>query len=82
MDFVVSEKPATLSYFALVNYIYADMDLFYLPNALSHHAPDGDDRAIKVFGEVFEEKGFSFVVSNQWGNVVYKTTSFAEMTSR
>lgn len=75
----VSQKPGTMKYFALSNYINADMTLFYLPNALSHHAPGADDQSVKVYGDVFDAKGFLFTVSNQWGNLIYKTTSLDEM---
>ena len=77
-----SYKPITKNYFTLGDYVLADMSLYYLPNAMSPHALDSNDRAIRVYGNVFANEGFSFVVSNQWGNVVYKTTSLKEMTEK
>jgi hypothetical protein len=77
-----SSRPITKKYFTLGDYVLADMSLFYLPNALSKHALDSNDRAIRVYGDLFAKEGFSFVISNQWGNVVYKTTSVKELSEK
>ena len=80
--YTTSMKPITKRYFTLGDYLFADMKLFFLPNALSKNAADTNNRAIRVYGGVFEKTGFSFVVSNQWGNVVYKTNSVVEMAEK
>ena len=82
ISYIVSQKPATLKYFAIGNYVNADMSMLYIPNALSQFAPDDKDRSIRVFGDVFEKEGFSFSISNQWGNLIYKTSSLEEMKEK
>jgi len=79
LDYVVSDKPATQKYFTVANYLNADMSMLYVPNALSHFAPDSNDVAIRVYGDVFTNDDFLFTVSNQWGNLIFKTTSREEM---
>ena len=77
-----SGKPVTKHYFTLGDYLLVDMKLFFVPNALSHNSLDTNDRAVRVYGSVLQKERFSFVVSNQWGNVVFKTTSLDEMSEK
>jgi hypothetical protein len=82
LHYSTGAKPITKKFFTLGDYVLADMSLFFVPNALSSSAKDTNDRAIRVYGDVFEKEGFSFVVSNQWGNIVYKTSSVKEMSEK
>ncbi|MDA3883547.1 MAG: gliding motility-associated C-terminal domain-containing protein [Bacteroidales bacterium] len=66
-------------FYTLAMFYDVNWNLFYVPNALSHNATDIDDQRVKIYGNLFQEKGFSFTVKNQWGNVVYKTSSLIEM---
>jgi len=70
-------RPLTKKFFTLGD--FSNDVPFFVPNALSKHALDSNDRAIRIYGGAFDSKDFSFIVSNQWGNVVYKTNSVKEM---
>lgn len=70
---IANEKKITGSYFALGIEQLLDVRLRYIPNALSRYAPNPEDRVIKVYGNLFNARGFSFKVINQWGNVVFDT---------
>lgn len=70
---IANEKLITGSYFALGIEQLLDVRLRYIPNALSRYAPNPEDRVIKVYGNLFNARGFSFKVVNQWGNVVFET---------
>jgi hypothetical protein len=70
---------ANRTYYTLAMFYDVNWNLFYVPNALSHNATDIDDQRVRIYGNLFQEKGFSFTVKNQWGNVVYKTSSLIEM---
>ncbi len=80
--YTTSLKPINKRYFALGNYILSDMSLFFVPNALSKFASNQNDQCIKIYGDVFEKTDFSFTVSNQWGNIIYKTNSVDEMATK
>ena len=75
-------KPITKRYFTLGDFYLADPKLFFLPNAISQYALDSNDRSFRIYGGIFEKEGFSFVVSNQWGNVVFKSNSVKEMSEK
>ncbi|MCK9562650.1 MAG: hypothetical protein M0R02_08010 [Bacteroidales bacterium] len=77
--YVSSIDTANQTFYTLALYHDVNWNLFYIPNALSQHATSDEDKAIKVYGNVFQNDGFSFVVKNQWGNTIYKTTSVHEM---
>jgi len=70
---ISSEKKITGSFFALGIEQLLDIRLRYIPNALSRFAPNPEDRVVKVYGNLFTSRGFSFKVINQWGNVVFET---------
>ncbi|MFO7869419.1 MAG: gliding motility-associated C-terminal domain-containing protein [Bacteroidales bacterium] len=82
-EYVSSEDidTANRDYYTLGIFYDLNWNLFYIPNALSHNASDEDDRCVKVYGDVFQEKGFSFIVKNQWGNIVFESTSLEQMES-
>lgn len=73
MPYISTEKKITGSYFALGIEQLLDIRLRYIPNALSRFAPNPEDCVIKVYGNLFSSRGFSFKVINQWGNVVFET---------
>lgn len=52
---------------------------FYFSTNLSHVAQHEENRLIKIFGDQIEEDGFSFVVYNRWGNLVYESQSLPHM---
>ncbi len=76
---IANEKKITGSYFALGIEQLLDVRLRYIPNALSRFAPNPEDRVIKVYGNLFSDRGFSFKVINQWGNVVFDSNDVEYM---
>jgi hypothetical protein len=52
--------------------------VLYIPNVFSPNATDPKNKSLMVFGSQVQENGFSFRVYNQWGQLVYQTSSFTE----
>lgn len=80
--YVSSIDTANQTFYTLALFHDVNWNLFYIPNALSQYASNEEDKAIKVYGNVFNPDGFSFTVKNQWGNTVYQTTSVQEMETK
>ena len=80
--YVSSIDTANQTFYTLAVFHDVNWNLFYIPNALSQYAASEEDKAIKVYGNVFNPDGFSFTVKNQWGNTVYKTTSVQAMETK
>lgn len=59
---------------------WTDAD-FYFSTALSPNAAHAENRAVRIFGERLAENSFRFQVFNRWGELVYESTSLAEMSS-
>ena len=78
-DYVSSKDTAKGPIFGLGVLLDVNWDLLYIPNALTKNSPNAEERCVKVYGELFKAEGFSFKVTNQWGNVVFETTSLSEM---
>jgi len=80
IGFVTAIRNATATYFALSEGEALNTSPLFVPNALSPFATNKEDRAIKVFGDVIDEKAvFYFVVFNKWGNAVFETSSLEFM---
>lgn len=79
LDYVSGSDTAKLEFFTLGSIKLVDWDTYYFPNALSNNAPGEEDQTVKLYGDVFEEDGFSLRISNNWGNIVFETTSLFEM---
>lgn len=61
-----------------VRFFTANPYLVFVPNVFSPQASQDDNRVLKVFGFMIKEEDFKFIVYNQWGQVVYQTSSFTE----
>ena len=59
---------------------WTDAD-FYFSTALSPNAARPENRAVRIFGERLTDDGFHLQVFNRWGQLVYESTSLAEMSS-
>lgn len=79
---ITSRKRLTSQYFTLGLAIEFDSTLLYIPNALSKNAPSPEDQTVKVYGGVLKEESFHFMVFNQWGNMVFETSSLGEMEKK
>lgn len=80
-EFITSKDLATQNFFTLGYSTLAPWELLFVPDALSRNAPDENDKRIKVYGNVFSSDNFKFIVSNQWGNIVFETNSLEKMES-
>ncbi len=58
--------------------VVRDETAFYVPNVLSPHAPDPENRVVKVYGDFIEED-FSFVVYDRRGLQVFESNSLTRM---
>ncbi len=52
--------------------------LFFIPEAFSPQASDSRNNRFKVFGQNISEEGFSLLVYNRYGSLVYSSDSFIE----
>jgi hypothetical protein len=55
-----------------------DLHALFIPNVFSPHATEVENQALKVFGTEILETDFNFRVYDQWGQLVYQTSSFIE----
>lgn len=79
LEFITTLDTVKRSYFALAETDLVNLDLLYIPNALSSKAPNVEDQAIKVYGDLMSEEDFYFRVENHWGNNVFETNSLELM---
>ena len=77
---VRSEVAATARVFALGFASEVQVQgIYYVPTAFSPiSASEEDDRVARVYGHNVAEDNFIFRIYNQWGNLVYESTSFSE----
>jgi hypothetical protein len=61
-----------------VTFFTANPYLVFVPNVFSPEASQEDNKVLKVFGFMIQENDFKFIVYNQWGQVVFQTSSFTE----
>ncbi|MFN8415639.1 MAG: gliding motility-associated C-terminal domain-containing protein [Cytophagaceae bacterium] len=61
-----------------VTFFTANPFLVFVPNVFSPQASQEENRVLKVFGFMIQDDGFKFIVYNQWGQIVYQTSSFTE----
>ena len=52
--------------------------LFFIPEAFSPRASDARNNRFRVFGQNISEDGFSLLVYNRYGSLVYSSDSFLE----
>jgi len=77
--YTTSVDTANYKFYTLGIFHEMNWDLLYIPNALSQNTPDINEQAIRIYGSVFKDEEFSFVVTNKWGNVVFESNSVTEM---
>ena len=53
-------------------------DELYVPNSFNPSAQNPENQVVKVYGNNIDDGGFSFIIVNRWGKVMYQTNSFAE----
>lgn len=58
-----------------------DLHALFIPNVFSPQATNQENKQLKVYGTLIQENDFRFRIFNQWGQVVYQTTSFTEANS-
>ncbi|WP_018344924.1 gliding motility-associated C-terminal domain-containing protein [Cytophaga aurantiaca] len=58
-----------------------DLHALFIPNVFSPQATNPENKQLKVYGTLIQENGFNFRIYNQWGQLVYHTTSFVEANS-
>jgi hypothetical protein len=58
-----------------------DLHALFIPNVFSPKATNPENQKLKVFGTLIKEDNFQFRIYNQWGQLVYQTTSFIEANS-
>lgn len=77
---VRSEVAATARVFALGFASEVQVQgIYYVPTAFSPtSASEEDDRVARVYGHNVAEDNFVFRIYNQWGSLVYESTSFSE----
>lgn len=75
---VTSSEPATKRFYSLALIGKIDVSMF-IPSAFSPNAPNEEDRVIKIYGGDFSEDGFSFMIFNKWGNLIFSTNSLSFM---
>lgn len=80
-DYITSKDSIASPILARGILLDVNWDLLYIPNALSKNATNPNDNCIKVYGGLFKTEGFSFTITNQWGNKVFETKSLQEMES-
>ncbi|NQZ78226.1 MAG: gliding motility-associated C-terminal domain-containing protein, partial [Ekhidna sp.] len=81
---IVSESPLRLT--EGEKYILAmalaprvpDEGLYFIPEAFSPRASDPENQRFRVFGEQIKNEGFSLIIYNRFGSVVYTADSFEE----
>lgn len=61
-----------------VTFFAANPLIVFVPNVFSPQATEVDNRKLKVFGFMIKDEDFSFIVYNQWGQVVYQANTFTE----
>lgn len=65
-----------------VNHLEANVHVIYIPNVFSPEATNPENQQLKVYGTLIQEENFNFRIYNQWGQLVYQTTSFTEANTR
>jgi hypothetical protein len=58
-----------------------DLHALFIPNVFSPKATNPENQNLKVFGTLIKEDDFQFRIYNQWGQLVYQTSSFIEANS-
>lgn len=58
-----------------------DLHALFIPNVFSPKASNTENQKLKVFGTLIQETDFNFRIYNQWGQLVYQTSSFIEANS-
>jgi len=80
--YLVSTASPVQNSFISIGLINNEKKVFYLPNVLSPLAPNPEDRAIKIYSEEEITEGFSWVIRDQWGHIVFTTDSYAEAVTK
>ena len=55
-----------------------DLHALFIPNVFSPQATNPENKQLKVYGTLIQENDFNFRIYNQWGQLVYQTSSFVE----
>jgi hypothetical protein len=50
----------------------------FIPNVFSPYSSDSENNKVKVYGANISESGFSFMIFNRWGQVVYQASDFTQ----
>jgi hypothetical protein len=58
-----------------------DLHALFIPNVFSPQAANPENKQLKVYGTLIQETDFNFRIYNQWGQLVYHTSSFVEANS-
>ncbi len=58
-----------------------DLHALFIPNVFSPQATNPENKQLKVYGTLIQENDFKFRIYNQWGQLVYQTSSFVEANS-
>ena len=53
-------------------------DELYVPNVFNPNAINPENQVVKVYGNNIDDVGFSFLIVNRWGKVMYETNNFGE----
>lgn len=61
-----------------VKHLDANVHVIYIPNVFSPESSNPENQQLKVYGTLIQEENFNFRIYNQWGQLVYQTTSFVE----
>jgi len=79
ISYITTKDTIKKTYFAFAETDLVNLELLYIPNALSSKAPNIEDRAVKVYGDLMSSNNFYFRVENHWGNNVFETNSLELM---
>lgn len=56
--------------------------LIYVPNAFAPAATHDEEKVFKIYGVNIDPQSLQLTVYNRWGNVVFSSTSFEQLTQR
>lgn len=65
-----------------ITHLNANVHVIYIPTVFSPESTNPENQQLKVYGTLIQEQNFNFRIYNQWGQLVYQTTSFIEANTQ